>query len=127
VTPTPPAVLLACARLLIEKGWTQGARAVDERGIPCSPLGPRAVRWDLEGALQRAAYYILALPSGANVYAEPAYQEALRALSRSCGPSPSGRPRPSRGTPITAFNDSPGRQPQEILTVLDQALEYLSG
>jgi hypothetical protein len=123
---SPPAVLLAAARLLLEKGWCQGARALDEHGVPCSPLSPRAVCWDLEGAIQRAAYYILALPAGGTIQAEPAYQTAIAALM-SCGDLafPRYRPRRHRPTPLSAYNDHPERHREEITALLETAFTAL--
>lgn len=116
---SPPAVLLACAHVLIKAGWCKGARAVDEYGVPCSPLGLRAVRWDLEGALQRAAYCILAVPASGNIHREPAYCQALAALETAVGARP--RRRLARGA-LADYNDDPQRSLAEVLALLEAVI-----
>ena len=100
---SPPAVLLAAAYVLLKHGgWCQGARAIDEYGVPCSALGLRAVKWDLEGALQRAAYC-----------------QALSALEMAVCAKP--RRRLARGA-LADYNDAPERSRSEVLALLEQTL-----
>lgn len=49
----PPRDIFRIARMLLSdiELWAQGARARDERGLPCKPHSPRAICWSLNGAL----------------------------------------------------------------------------
>lgn len=116
MTLSPPAVLLACAHILISHGWCKGARAMDEYGVPCSALGLRAVRWDLEGALQRAAYCILAVPASGSIHREPSYCQALQAVETAVQAKP--RRRLARGA-LADYNDAPERSLPEVLALLE--------
>ena len=44
------------AESYIRRGWCKGHFAVDEKGLATDPLGPRAVAWDLMGAIWRAVH-----------------------------------------------------------------------
>lgn len=116
---SPPAVLLAAAHVILTKGWTQGTRAVDEYGVSCSPLGLRAVAWDLEGALFRAAYCLLAVPASGNIHREPAYCQAHAVLERAVGAKP--RRRLARGA-LADYNDAPERTAPEVLALLETVI-----
>jgi hypothetical protein len=48
--------ILEIAESYIRKGWCRGHFAVDEKGLATDPLGPRAVAWDLIGAVWRAVH-----------------------------------------------------------------------
>jgi hypothetical protein len=48
--------ILEIAESYIRRGWCRGHFAVDEKGLATDPLGPRAVAWDLMGAVWRAVH-----------------------------------------------------------------------
>lgn len=75
--------------LLTEKNWIQGDEALDEAGTPVRPTDPKAVKFDLSGALQRCYKTDFA-------YAEA--ERKLLVVLRNRG-----------DTSIVAFNDAAGR------------------
>ena len=50
------ALLLDSAASFVEKGWTRGAAARDERGSCCSAIDERAAKWCATGALFAAEF-----------------------------------------------------------------------
>jgi hypothetical protein len=125
VNLSPPAVILAAAHVILRAGWTKGARAVDDRGHYCSPLVSRAVAWDLEGALQRAAYCVLALPTGGCLYHAAAYRLAHQALRDALPRRPTRLPRWAIDAQLADFNDHPERTRAEMLALIETALAAL--
>ena len=53
--------ILKMAHAKVQKGWTQGPYAVDERGVPCTSRSKDACKWCARGALSAVvpdgAYY----------------------------------------------------------------------
>lgn len=49
--------LLSAAAVIVsaEANWCKRAAARKANGLPCSPLSPHAVAWDLNGSLLKAA------------------------------------------------------------------------
>jgi hypothetical protein len=93
--------LLATRELLnTPKSWTQGAYARDKRGASVGSHHPQAISWCLSGATYKiGAPYIT--------------QDSIR---RSIGPHG-----------IAKFNDHPDRTHQDILNLLDKAIEAQDG
>ena len=93
--------ILLATRVLIARGWTQGAQARREKRIRCDRSDYRATAWCLVGALYRAVDDL--------GYDENCRKAARRLLNGRTG-----------GTII--WNDCHGRTHDEVLAMLDWAI-----
>lgn len=98
--------ILANARSLIAKGWTQGPTAKNAAGIAVDPTSGEAVCWCLEGAL---------IASGVNCEDPeatcPMCHQYLIPLGRLVG-----------ATGATSYNEALGRTKEEVLALFDRAI-----
>ena len=107
-TPAPGSkaaikTILKEVRGLIESGWTVVALARDATGAQCNPTSHKATSWSLYGAIQKAVRSPFAS-------ALVVYNSLHRAL-------------PSGTKTVREFNDAPDRTREEILAVIDRAIE----
>jgi len=102
--------VLQYARTLLERpdGWTQGVGARDASGEPVSPYDPRACRFCLFGALERAGKVV-----GDRDALHAAYALVCAVL---------GFRFPSESLFLIDWNDIPGRSQRDILELLDRAI-----
>ena len=97
--------ILAGARALLEAGgWCQGAEARDGSGRPVHPQSDRAVAWSASGAIYRASGF------DGTPEVRQQYERAVWRLAETVGAHPS------------KWNDTPGRDRQDVLAALDRAL-----
>ena len=103
--------LLKSARALLahEGVWCQGASALDEGGLACSPESRWAVSWCLIGAVETIA--------AQNAVKGSITVSALDIILRTIdGPDHEG---------IVSWNDATGRTQDQVLTLLDSAITGL--
>ena len=85
------------AASLIEKGWTRGVYARNEKGFECNTYGESAVRWCVLGSLNFASHiYHVNLPGKLTAYLE--VEESL-----------------------ASWNDDPFRTQEEVVKLLKDA------
>jgi len=94
--------ILKDVRSLIETGWTVVALARDATGAQCNPTSHKATSWSLTGAIQKAVRTPFA--------SALVYYSLHRAL-------------PSGTKTVREFNDAPERTKEEILALIDRAIE----
>ena len=99
--------ILTEAYALIERGWVQGWDARNRYGKMVQALTPDACAWCLTGALTKAATHLHLREEDR----QRAYELVAAAL-------PTGESRF-----VVVFNDSPGRTKEQVLAVLDDAIE----
>jgi hypothetical protein len=91
--------VLIQAKAIIERGWCQGTYAIDNDGHPVDFDSQKAVAWCIRGAT------CLIAPDGYhNRYGA---HELIKSITI---------------TPISQWNDEPGRTKEEVLDVLTQAI-----
>ena len=90
---------------LVEKGWTRGAMARDDRGDDCEIGSDYAESWCLVGALNLACRGLW-LDGG---LAEGQYREIREGLRIDCS--------------LTAWNDGPGRTQKDVIKLLRDTAE----
>lgn len=99
--------VLIKARERIARGWCQGAVARDENNIIVSADSPNATQWCLTGSMFDSHVWSEGLCPGCAAY---------QRLTRLVGPSI-----------VPAWNDNETRTQEEVLALVGQALEALSG
>lgn len=99
------------ARVLLERGWTTGKTARNNRGESVSVYDPTACSFCVLGAVWRVGGYVA--PLGGRM------EDLVRRVVRARVPLGSHAP----GT----YNDAEGRTKEEILSVIDDAIELAKG
>ncbi len=99
------------ARVLLENGWTTGKTARNSAGEEVSFRDPSACSFCVLGAVWRVGGYVA--PLGGDM------EELVRRVIRTRVPLGSHAP----GT----YNDAEGRTKEEILSVIDDAIELAKG
>ena len=100
---------LGTAYELVERGWCQGAAALDAAGAPVEPDSPLATRWSATGALSRA-WRASGIPDETGL---AALQFANLALSAAV-----------HGVP-KVWNDMPERRHRDVLEALLRAVSLV--
>ena len=108
-------VLLEEAVKLVERGWAQGTRAIDEKGINCSPRSESASAWCALGAIEAA----LPLVSEDSYCRRRAFKCAWEVLHQAIWENF------QICTSITAWNDGIGRQQSEVLALFGDTIKRL--
>lgn len=98
----PSEILVEAKRLLVEKGWTQGAYARDKYG--------RMQEIPNAGATCFCAYGALMVASNAPRASDPIFTETYGFMDVVCGGS------------VAKFNDAEGRTKEEMLATFDKAI-----
>lgn len=99
---TPKDVLVAAREILATKGWTQGVLARGAAGKPLAPHSPDATCFCVAGAMQLVTYH--------TADGEPhLYFPAIRVLEKHVGM-------------VDKWNDTPGREKEEVLATLDMVI-----
>ena len=93
---------------LISHGWCRGAEARDHSGAPTAPFDPAAISWSLRGALAAVS----ARPDSD----EKTLRDALWGIS---GVIPDAS--------LDAWNDAPGRNPDDQIALTPSVIERYSG
>ena len=57
MTKAKAAAILRKAATRVDRGWTQGANALDQAGIPCQPTSEKARTWCVRGAILAETRY----------------------------------------------------------------------
>ena len=97
---TPAEILREAKRLIEEKGWCQGADAIDRRGRPVLARSGDAASFCIAGALFAASF------------AEHGEEQAIK-LFRHCIPETLS---------LAQWNDEPLRTPEQVLAAFDRAI-----
>jgi hypothetical protein len=92
-------------RLLVDRGWCQGAMAKDEFGVECDEDAPEACHFCLAGALVRARTNL----------GEGSVQAAENAIADVLGLDKSYL--------YVNWNDRAGRTKEQVLSVMDLAIK----
>jgi len=101
--------ILKEVRDLIERGWTQGTFARTEDGMQCDPEDEDAASWALDGAICGAL---------SELTPQSFHEERLR-IAQILISAASGVEIKN----LARFNDAPDRTREEILAVIDRAIE----
>ena len=102
-------------RLIAEVGWTQGASAKLACGVRVSPCAKEAACFCLDGAVSRATNYGFFRKSENRLR----YTAAATALLCALLPPDLGR------TSYVEWNDRPGRTKEDVLALIDRAIEAI--
>ena len=99
--------VLEAARERVAEGWNQGESALDGKGFPCSPCSPHAVSHCLLGGLETVWHRV----------GRGTREDALGWVVESIPNSE------IRGLTVSEWNDLSWRTKDEVLAVLDRAIE----
>ena len=116
------AALLERAACFVGIGWTQGAAARNDAGVPVSPTAPDACCWCTTGALLIASYRVglLKLSGGDETAVRRTAKDALEKLIRGyTGLTP------DRGGLIAYWNDLNGQRQANVKETLIRAARLL--
>ena len=100
---------------LINRGWCQGANALNDKNRDTIPISPRAVKWCMLGAAARASYDI------AGGYG-PKEDRIMTAFLNAVLVDMADWSLPVKadnGAGAVDFNDAPGRTKEEVLAFID--------
>ncbi len=116
------AALLERAAVFVGIGWTQGAAARNDAGVPVSPTAPDAWCWCATGALLIASYRVglLKLSGGDETAVRRAACAVLEKLIRET----TGLPE-DRGGVIAYWNDLDGQRQADVKDALIRAARTL--
>lgn len=113
-------ILTGAKTILVERGWCQGAYA--KGGTPetkYSPTDPRAERFCVLGATIRAEWD--AYPDGVKMDRSTVRHRTSIRLRQAVG-----EVSPDHLAPAT-YNDTPGRTREEMVAIIDKAIEKEAG
>ena len=120
ITPSDPSerrAVLVEARAMVAGGWCQGVGARDERGESIMVRDEAAVCFCMTASVDRAQAARYGAFGFSLKYRDPyraQYNTAMRDLCREAGT-----------VDLPKWNDEPGRNVQQVLTVFDRAIERL--
>jgi len=109
-------------RELIAQNWCQGSMAKNSDGISVGPEKRYAESWCLLGANYRARFEIMKGGPPRNVYQDPTFRFLSRSVDSVWQGMETNR-NSGYGSNMTMFNDAKDRTQEDVLAVIDGALE----
>jgi hypothetical protein len=116
MTPTTIVAILTQARALIERGWTKGASARNQRERRVDYLDPTAIRWCSVGALSCAAHRENVPWEATRPYYDAAAEHLRKSLPVDVAPYD------DTDSTIVGYNDTWHVNKNDILALFDRAI-----